>query len=220
MSLTGLSHNTVTGAIAKLVKSGEITREKQGHKIYTTITNWSEYQDKSLTQNLGEQNSSLTQNLGEREEAVIPENGTGIHPKNGTIIIPKNGSTIYNKNNNKKDNKNVVDEDAHARVIDNLKTYDFWAESMCKNYHLTHEELCARVDEFVLDMACSDKKIEELLNARAYFNAWLSNNINRNNGKNQFTGHPGDTRVKLDQDAVKAMAALAEEGRHPAQPTW
>ena len=37
MSLTGLSHNTVTGAIAKLVKSGEITREKQGHKIYTTI---------------------------------------------------------------------------------------------------------------------------------------------------------------------------------------
>ena len=203
MSLTGMSHNTVTRAIAKLVRSGEITRTKQGQKIFTALTNWSEYQGNLSTQNLGECENSLTQNLKVND------------PKNGSIINPKNGSTIYNKNNNKKDNKNDVDEDAHARVIDNLKTYDFWAESMCKNYRLTHEELCAKVDEFVLDMACRENKIEELLNARAYFNAWLSSNINRNNGKNQFTGHPGDTRVKLDQDALKAMAALAEESRRP-----
>ena len=79
-------------------------------------------------------------------------------------------------------NNNIVVEDAHARVIANLKIYDYWAENMCKNYHLTHEQLCAKVDEFEIDMACSDKKIEELQNARAYFNAWLTNN-KRNNGQ-------------------------------------
>lgn len=154
---------------------------------------------------MGEQESLSTQNL------------KSIDPKNGTIINPKNGSIIYNKNNNKKDNKKeVVVEDAHARVIENLKTYDYWAENMCKNYHITHEQLCTKVDEFELDMACSDKKIEELQNARAYFNAWLSNKLNRNNGTtNQFTGNPGDTRTKLDEDAVKAMAALAAQSQRP-----
>lgn len=216
MEYTGLSHNTVTRSIAKLVKSGEITRDKRGQNIYTTITNWSKYQDSSFTQKMGQCNGSLTQNLGEQEEAIIPKNGSIIDPKIGTIIHPKNGSIIYNKNN-KKDNKNVVVEDAHARVIENLKTYDYWAENMCKNYHLTHEQLCAKVDEFALDMACSDKKIEELQNARAYFNAWLSNKLNRNNGQNQQSGNGGDARTKLDQDAVKAMAALAAQSQRPAE---
>lgn len=117
-------------------------------------------------------------------------------------------------------NNNIVVEDAHARVIANLKTYDYWAENMCKNYHLTHEQLCAKVDEFEIDMACSDKKIEELQNARAYFNAWLSNKLNSKNGNNQCTGSADNIRAKLDADAVKAMAALAAESAHPAQPTW
>ena len=221
MKYTGISHNTVNRCIAKLVKSGEITREKRGQNIFTTITNWSKFQGNLLTQKLVQCEDSLTQNLGEQEETIIPKNGSIIHPKNGTIIIPKIGSTIYNKNN-KKDNKNDVVEDAHARVIENLKTYDYWAESMCKNYHLTHEQLCTKVDEFVLDMACSDKKIEELLNARAYFKAWLSGNINRNNGQrtNEVSGQQSDPRVKLGQDAVKAMAALAAESRHTVEPTW
>jgi hypothetical protein len=45
-------------------------------------------------------------------------------------------------------------------------------------------------------------------------------NNNRNNGNNPQSGQQIDPRVKLAQDAVKAMAALAEESRHPAQPTW
>ena len=225
MSLTGLSHNTVTGAIAKLVKSGEITRVKQGQIITTTINKWNGYQANLSTQNLGECEDLSTQNLGEQndlstqkmgeQESLSTQNLKSIDPKNGTIINPKNGSIIYNKNNNKKDNKKeVVVEDAHARVIENLKTYDYWAENMCKNYHITHEQLCTKVDEFELDMACSDKKIEELQNARAYFNAWLSNKLNRNNGTtNQYTGNPGDTRTKLDEDAIKAMAALASRSQ-------
>ena len=92
MEYTGLSHNTVTRSIAKLVKSGEITRDKRGQNIYTTITNWSKYQDSSFTQKVGQCNDSLTQNLGEQEDAIIPKNGSIIDPKIGTIIHPKNGS--------------------------------------------------------------------------------------------------------------------------------
>lgn len=226
MENTGMSHNTVNMAIAKLVKSGEITREKRGQNIYTTISNWSEYQENPSTQNLGECNDSLTQKVGECENPStqnlgecndsLTQNLKAIHPKNGTIIHPKIGTTIYNKNNNKKDNKNVVVEDARARVIDNLKTYDFWAENMCKNYHLTHEELCAKVDEFVLDMACSDKKIEELINARAYFNAWLSNNLNRNNGNNQRNNGNGNS-ADTSPDAFARYFAAKELERRATQ---
>lgn len=128
-------------------------------------------------------------------------------PKNGTPPMPKNGMGTHT--NNKEQLKTIEEEDARVRVIANLKTYDYWAENMCKNYHLTHEQLCAKVDEFVINMACHDTKIEELQNARAYFNAWLSNKFNRNNGNNQQTGQPGDIRAKLDADAAKAMATLA-----------
>lgn len=102
-------------------------------------------------------------------------------PKNGTPPLPKNGrGTHYNK---KDLLKNIDGDSAHARVIANLKTYDYWAENMCKNFHLTHEQLCAKVDEFEIDMACADKKIEELQNARSYFNAWLTTNNNKRNGQ-------------------------------------
>lgn len=119
------------------------------------------------------------------------------------------------KEQEKNNKKNIEEEDARARVIANLKTYDYWAESMCKNYGLTHEQLCAKVDEFVIDMACHNTKIEGLQNARGYFNSWLFNKNNRNNGTNQQSGQPSDPRAKLDADAVKAMAALAAESRRP-----
>ena len=42
----------------------------------------------------------------------------------------------------------------------------------------------------------------------------IKHNINnRNNGNNQIAGQQIDPRTKLDQDAIKAMAALAESSR-------
>jgi hypothetical protein len=44
----------------------------------------------------------------------------------------------------------------------------------------------------------------------------IKHNINnRNNGNNQIAGQQIDPRTKLDQDAIKAMAALAESSRRP-----
>ena len=97
-SVTKLHHNTVKRAIAKLVASGEITRQKYGSRITTTITNWSEYQS---AQKLDRCEKSSVQNLDRYED------------KNSTDIGTKNGPIQYNKNN-KNNNKNIV-VDAHAR---------------------------------------------------------------------------------------------------------
>ena len=207
MSLTGLSHNTVTGAIAKLVKSGEITREKQGHKIYTTITNWSEYQDKSLTQNLGERDNSLTQNLGEQEDVIHPKNGTGIHPKNGSIIIPKNGSTIYNKNNNKNNKKDI--STTRARMREEVMN-DMMVETGCRSVGITPEQYITIAEEIFSDWEFQDLADSEC--NKAHFLAVLRIKANvKRNGNNQQAGNASDARVKLMQDGIKAMAALAAE---------
>ena len=198
MSLTGLSHNTVTGAIAKLVKSGEITREKQGHRIYTTITNWSEYQDKSFTQNSGEREGALTQNLGEREESVIPENGTGIHPKNGTIIIPKNGSTIYNKNNNKKEQESIVVADARTReeFVANALT-DLAVEKGCMAMRITPERYRQLVTEVITDWEFTQLPEREWTLTHLLAQMRIKNSINnRNNGQqNQQSSERGNGAV-------------------------
>ena len=199
MSLTGLSHNTVTGAIAKLVKSGEITREKQGHKIYTTITNWSEYQDKSLTQNLGERDNSLTQNLGEQEQPVIP----------------KNGSTIYNKNNNKTNNKNnCVDTRTHEEFIANALN-DLRVEQGCMAMRITPEQYRQLVTEVTNDWIYRQLPDDEWTLTHLLAQMRIKHNINNrnngNNGNNTQSSSADSIRAKLDADAVKAMAALAAE---------
>jgi hypothetical protein len=57
--------------------------------------------------------------------------------------------------------------------VASLKVYDQWAEAMCMRYHMTHEQLCSRADEFALDMACGEKTLDNINNLRQYFNGWL-----------------------------------------------
>jgi predicted transcriptional regulator len=148
MKYTGMSHNTVNRCIAKLVKSGEITREKKGQNIFTTITNWSKFQGQSLTQKLGECNDLSTQNLGEQEDAIIPKNGTIIHPKNGTIIHPKIGSTIYNKNNNKNNKNNSLE--MRARMREEVMQ-DMMVETGCRSVGITVEQYNTIAEEIFND---------------------------------------------------------------------
>ena len=189
-AMLGINSKTWRQCIAVLKQRGMITVESvPGHANVYGVTNAENW------------DTTPAKNWYTQKTAGVP--------KNGTPPMPKNGRGTHN--NKKEQLKTIEEEDARVRVIANLKTYDYWAENMCKNYHLTHEQLCAKVDEFVINMACHDTKIEELQNARAYFNAWLSNKFNRNNGNNQQSGTASDIRAKLDADAAKAMAALAAE---------
>jgi predicted transcriptional regulator len=213
MKYTGMSHNTVNRCIAKLVKSGEITREKKGQNIFTTITNWSKFQGQSLTQKLGECNDLSTQNLGEQEEAIIPKNGSIIHPKNGTII--------YNKNN-KKDNKNIaVVADARVRTHEEFKAdalNDLRVEQGCMAMGITPEQYRQLVAEVTNDWEFRDIPDNEWNLTHLLAQMRIKHNINnRNNGQrtNEVSGQQSDTRAKLNADAVKAMAALAESSRQP-----
>lgn len=218
MSRTGLSHNTVAGAIAKLVKSGEITREKRGQNIYTTITNWSSYQAKPLTQNLGECDDLLTQNLGEQNELSTQKMGEcdeSINPKNGTSINPKNGSIIYNKNINKNNNCVAESRTREEFIADALN--DLRVEQGCMAMRITREEYRQLVTEVTNDWIFRNLPDNEWTLTHLLAQMRIKQNINnRNNGTtNQFTGSTSDPRVKLDQDAVKAMAALAAQSQRP-----
>ena len=213
MKYTGMSHNTVNRCIAKLVKSGEITREKKGQNIYTTITNWSKFQGQSLTQKLGECNDLSTQKLGEQEDAIIP--------KNGTIINPKNSTIIYNKNN-KKDNKNIaVVADARVRTHEEFKAdalNDLRVEQGCMAMGITPEVYRQLVAEVTNDWEFRDIPDNEWTLTHLLAQMRIKHNINnRNNGQNQQSGNNGDARTKLDQDAVKAMVALAAQSQRPAE---
>lgn len=203
MSLTGLSHNTINRAIAKLVKSGEISRIKHGSRITTTITNWSEYQGKVLTQNLGNNQKQLDQNLGEYT------------PKNGVDIIPKNESIQYNKNNKK--DKEVV-ADAHARtheefIADALN--DLRVEQGCIAMGVTPDEYRQLVTEVTNDWIFRNIPDNEWTLTHLLAQMRIKHNINnRNNGERQTNGSAGNSsRERLAREYAAEMAALTTEGK-------
>ena len=105
-------------------------------------------------------------------------------------------------------------DDAHARVIIELKSYDQWTESMCKNYRLTYEQFCAKVDEFEMDMACHDIKIEGLKNARGYFNKWLDNKRINNGQRND------DKNKRAVEAGARAIASLAAKSGQLVKPPF
>jgi hypothetical protein len=193
------------------VKSGEITRKKYGSRITTTITNWSEYQGELLTQKMGYNQKPLTQKMGQYS------------PKNRANIDPKIGAIQYNKNN-KKDKENIVVADAHARTHEDFiadALNDLRVEQGCMAMRISPEEYRQLVNEVINDWTYRQLPDNEWTLTHLLAQMRIKHNINnRNNGNNQYSGQPGDTRAKLDADAVKAMAALEAESRHPAQPTW
>lgn len=198
-SVTKLHHNTVKRAIAKLVASGEITRQKYGSRITTTITNWSEYQS---AQKLDRCEKSSVQNLDRYGD------------KNCTDIGTKKVPIQYNKNN--KNNKNIV-ADAHAHedfIADALN--DLRVEQGCMAMGVTPDEYRQLVTEVTNDWIFRNIPDNEWTLTHLLAQMRIKHNINnRNNGNNQIAGQQIDPRTKLDQDAIKAMAALAESSRRP-----
>lgn len=201
MAATKLGRHSIKGAIAKLVKSGEITRQKYGSRITTTITNWSEYQ-------MGQNPTQSKKSLGQNPTQYRVENGANIGPKSDPIQ--------YNKNN-KKDNKNncVVDAHAHTHeefIADALN--GLRVEQGCMAMGVTPDEYRKLVTEVTNDWIFRQLPDNEWTLTHLLAQMRIKHNINnRNNGNNQIAGQQIDPRTKLDQDAIKAMAALAESSR-------
>jgi len=101
---------------------------------------------------------------------------------------------------------------------ESLKVYDQWAEAMCMKYHLTHEQLCERADEFVLDMKCGDKTLDDINNLRQYFNGWLRSRLQVNdNATTEKIRQPiAAGRAERAAAVASQMAALGAQEKSTA----
>lgn len=196
-AITGLSKNTIRHALAKLVNSGEIKRHTStGQRTITTITNWNEYQ--------------VGQKLTHRNKKSVSKIDTPVYQKL-TQSVSKIDTHIKNKNN-----KEVVVANAHARtheefIADALN--DLRVEQGCMAMRITAEEYRQLVTEVINDWEFRNIPDNEWTLTHLLAQMRIKNNINnRNNGQHQSTGDPND---KLNRDALKAMAALAEASKRP-----
>ena len=201
---TGLSLKQVRLVLKKLVDGREIVIMRARKKSLITICKYDSY---STPETEGGHEKGT--NNGTIREETKKENRK---EKESFPLKPP-----YKEKEKEKEKKDDLDDNAHAREIEKLKTWNQWAEGICKNHGIGYDRFLAAVDEFSLDMVCSDIDITKIDNLRAYFNRWLTNKKRQQNGQqtNQFFGQPRDPRVKLAQDAVKAMASLAAESRRP-----
>lgn len=199
-SVTKLHHNTVKRAIAKLVASGEITRQKYGSRITTTITNWSEYQS---AQKLDRCEKSSVQNLDRYGD------------KNCTDIGTKKVPIQYNKNN--KNNKNIVaDTRTHTRedfIADALN--GLRVEQGCMAMRITPDEYRQLVTEVTNDWIFRNIPDNEWTLTHLLAQMRIKHNINnRNNGERQTNGSAGNSsRERLAREYAAEMAALTTEGK-------
>lgn len=197
-AITGLSKNTIRHALAKLVNSGEITRQTStGQKTITTITNWNEYQ--------------VGQKMIYPTKKSVSKNDTPVYQKL-TQSVSKIDTHIKNKNN-----KEVVVANAHththeAFIADALN--GLRVEQGCMAMGVTPDEYRQLVTEVTNDWIFRNIPDNEWTLTHLLSQMRIKHNINnRNNGNNQIAGQQIDPRTKLDQDAIKAMAALAESSR-------
>ena len=113
-------------------------------------------------------------------------------------------------------NNNIVVVDAHARtheefIADALN--DLRVEQGCMAMRITAEEYRQLVTEVINDWEFRNIPDNEWTLTHLLAQMRIKNNINnRNNGQHQPTGDPID---KLNRDAIKAMAALAEASKRP-----
>lgn len=114
--------------------------------------------------------------------------------------------------------KTIVVDDAHTHTheefVANALT-DLTVERGCVAMRITSDEYRQLLTEVINDWEFRQLPDNEwtLTHLLAQMRIKHNININQRNGNNQQTGD--SIRAKLDQDAVKAMAALAAESRQP-----
>jgi len=205
---TGISKPIVIKALKALKESGEISHRLIGRISIYHVNKFCFYQLESGKRDLPHEDTSGKQDL----PVLVNEVN-----QSGKRDLPHN-------KNNKNNNKNIVVADAHARTHEDFiadALNDLRVEQGCMAMRISPEEYRQLVNEVINDWTYRQLPDNEWTLTHLLAQMRIKHNINnRNNGNNQYSGQPGDTRAKLDADAVKAMAALAAESRHPAQPTW
>ena len=204
---TGISKPIVIKALKALKESGEISHRLIGRISIYHVNKFCFYQLESGKRDLPQDAESGKQDL----PVLVNEVN-----RSGKRDLPHN-------KNIKNNNKNSV-ADAHARtheefIADALN--GLRVEQGCMAMGVTPDEYRQLVTEVTNDWIFRQLPDNEWTLTHLLSQMRIKHNINnRNNGNNPQSGQQIDPRVKLAQDAVKAMAALAEESRQPAQPTW
>ena len=145
-SATGLTTNTVRCALAKLVNSGEITRDfVKGQKTTTSIANWSKYQ--------------VYQKMTHQDKEGVSKNDTPPCQKLIDHVSKIDTPTHYNNNKNVEESKQEKQKEyAHAQGFGEI--WDEWfgeftnqtIESLCMHERVTIEELKDAAELAIIDM--------------------------------------------------------------------
>jgi len=157
-SATGLTTNTVRCALAKLVNSGEITRDfVKGQKTTTSIANWNKYQVYQKSTHQGKEGVSKTD---------TPPCQKLIDP-----ISKIDTPTHYNKNKNVEDSKQERQKKyAHAQGFGDI--WDEWfgvnpnqtIENLCMHERISVQELMDVAELAIIDISMN-KDLSKLGNA-------------------------------------------------------
>lgn len=192
---TGLSVKQIRTALKKLIEGKEIVTMRARKKSLITVCKFDSY---NTFEN--EQGHEKGTNHGGIREETKKENRK--EKENFPLKPP------YKEKEKEKEKKDDLDDNAHAREIEKLRVYNQWTESICKNHGISYDVFLAKVDEFSLDMVCSDIDITKIDNLRAYFNKWLTNKKRQQNGQQQT--YIADPVARRNFERAKRLQAVAE----------
>lgn len=112
----------------------------------------------------------------------------------------------------KNNNTTITCARTHEKLVAELLT-DARIELAMMQHHISVEQYRQLVNEIIADWQFRDLPESDYnLNHFSSVLRYKVAAINRNNGQHQSTGDPID---KLNRDALKAMAALAEASKRP-----
>ena len=193
-AMLGINQKTWRQCVAGLKRRNMITVESvPGHANVYDVTP-AEFWDTTHAKNWYTQKTAPLPNFG---TPPIPKNGRGTHTNNKERI--KNNTT------------STTCACAREKLVAELLT-DARIELAMMQHHITVEQYRQLVKDIIADWQFRDLPDSDYnLNHFSSVLRYKVESINRQNGNNTQPGHPIDPRVKLDQDAAKAMAALAAE---------
>jgi hypothetical protein len=194
MALTGLGSCTIKRALSKLVASGEISRQKYGARITTTIANWSQYQ---MVSKVSQRQDLLVSKVSQQEEPLVLK-VSQYRDKNDTNEGIKSIPIQYNKKDNKNEQEEIVVANAHTRevFVANALT-DLAVEKGCMAMRVTPERYRQLVTEVITDWEFTQLPEREWTLTHLLSQMRIKNSINnRNNGQqNQQSTERGNGAV-------------------------
>lgn len=104
---------------------------------------------------------------------------------------------------------------SEEQIVDDMLSSPLWLESMCRQHHITREQVVARIDEFVVSCRCNDQTHNNVRDAKQHFNNWLRIQL-KNNGTDNNTQAAGREQRAAAYAAAIANLAAQDDGCAPA----